>query len=76
MILSLFLIRQMYLIHVGNYILSYLARSKLDNYVVQALTTLFARVTKLGWFDSDKEEFVFRNVITDVSNFLQVNKNP
>ena len=44
--------------------------------MVQALTTLFARITKFGWFDTEKEEFVFRNVIGDVSNFLQVcNRN-
>jgi len=39
---------------------------------VQALATLFARITKLGWFDMDKDEFVFRNVIADVGSFLQV----
>jgi len=47
-------------------------RVKLDAYVIQSLSTLFARITKLGWFDMDKEEYVFRNVITDVSTFLQV----
>jgi len=48
------------------------SRIKLDTYVVQALTTLFARITKLGWFDLEKDDFVFRNVIVDVGNFLQV----
>ena len=38
----------------------------------QGLVTLFSRITKLGWFDSEKEEFVFRAVITDVTKFLQV----
>ena len=33
---------------------------------------LFARITKLGWFDADKEDYVFRNVTGDVSKFLQV----
>lgn len=57
----------------GNYILNYLAtRPKLPNFVIQALVTLFARISKLGWFDSDKDEYVFRNVVTDVSKFLQV----
>lgn len=56
-----------------NYVLNYLAtRPKLENFVIQALVTLFARITKLGWFDCYKEEFVFRNVINNVSNFLQV----
>uniref|UniRef100_A0A8D8RPF3 Exportin-7 n=2 Tax=Cacopsylla melanoneura TaxID=428564 RepID=A0A8D8RPF3_9HEMI len=59
-------------IDIRNYILNYLAtRPKLPNFVIQALVTLFARITKLGWFDSEKDEFVFRNVIQDVSNFLQ-----
>ena len=39
--------------------------------MVQGLVTLFARITKLGWFDSKEEEFVFRNVIQDVTKFLQ-----
>ncbi|KAI5740057.1 hypothetical protein M8J76_000138 [Diaphorina citri] len=60
-------------IDIRNYILNYLAtRPKLPNFVIQALVTLFARITKLGWFDSEKDEFVFRNVIQDVSNFLQI----
>ncbi|EEC05625.1 Exportin-7-A, putative, partial [Ixodes scapularis] len=55
-----------------NYILSYLwQRPKGASYVTQALVQLFARLTKLGWFDSDKEEFVFRNVIRQVQSFLQ-----
>lgn len=57
----------------GNYVLNYLAtQPKLPNFVIQALVTLFARISKLGWFDSDKDEFVFRNVVSDVSKFLQV----
>ena len=43
-----------------------------DIYTSQGLVTLFSRITKLGWFDSEKEEFVFRAVITDVTKFLQV----
>lgn len=59
----------------GNYVLQYLySRPKLATFVVQGLVTLFARITKLGWFDSSKEteNFVFRNVIADVTKFLQV----
>lgn len=57
----------------GIYVLNYLAtRPKLPNFVIQALVTLFARITKLGWFDCEKEEFVFRNVVHDTSKFLQV----
>lgn len=35
------------------------------------MVTLFARISKLGWFDSDKDEYVFRNVVGDISKFLQ-----
>ncbi|XP_034838270.1 LOW QUALITY PROTEIN: exportin-7-B [Maniola hyperantus] len=57
---------------IRNYVLNYLAtRPKLANFVVQALVSLFARITKLGWFDTVKEEFVFHNVMNDVSSFLQ-----
>jgi len=55
-----------------NYILNYLAtRPKMETFVVQALVTLFGRLTKLGWFDASKDDFVFRNVIEDVTVFLQ-----
>ena len=33
---------------------------------------LFGRITKLGWFDVSKDEYVFRNVTEDVGKFLQV----
>ncbi|KAJ8686986.1 hypothetical protein QAD02_022780 [Eretmocerus hayati] len=57
---------------IRNYVLNYLAtQPKLEPFVIQGLVTLFARITKLGWFDSEKDEFVFRNVINDVSKFLQ-----
>ncbi|KAF7236684.1 Exportin-7 [Varanus komodoensis] len=56
----------------GNYVLNYLAtRPKLATFVTQALIQLYARITKLGWFDCQKDEYVFRNVITDVTKFLQ-----
>ena len=61
-------------IDIRNYVLQYLySRPKLATFVVQGLVTLFARITKLGWFDSSKEteNFVFRNVIADVTKFLQ-----
>ncbi|CAB0012268.1 unnamed protein product, partial [Nesidiocoris tenuis] len=57
----------------SNYVLNYLAtRPKLSTFVVQALVTLYARITKLGWFDHFKDDLVFRNVINDIANFLQV----
>lgn len=58
---------------VGNYVLNYLAtRPKLATFVTQALIQLYARITKLGWFDCQKDDYVFRNAITDVTRFLQV----
>ena len=32
---------------------------------------LFSRITKLGWYDVAKDEYVFRNVVTDVGKFIQ-----
>lgn len=53
--------------------LNYLAtRPKLAAFVTQALIQLYARITKLGWFDLQKDDYVFRNVIADVTRFLQV----
>lgn len=52
--------------------LNYLAtRPKLATFVTQALIQLYARITKLGWFDCQKDDYVFRNAITDVTRFLQ-----
>jgi len=59
-------------IDIRNYVLTYLYQTpKLAQFVVQGLVTLFARITKLGWFDVKEEDFVFREVIQDVSKFLQ-----
>ncbi|XP_034047742.1 exportin-7-like [Thalassophryne amazonica] len=59
-------------IDIRNYVLNYLAtRPKLAAFVTQALIQLYARITKLGWFDCQKDEYVFRNVIGDVTRFLQ-----
>ncbi|XP_015191749.1 PREDICTED: exportin-7 isoform X2 [Polistes dominula] len=57
---------------IRNYVLNYLAtQPKLPNFVIQALVALFARISKLGWFDVEKEEYVFRNVVGDITKFLQ-----
>ncbi|XP_066968939.1 exportin-7 isoform X7 [Macrobrachium rosenbergii] len=60
-------------IDIRNYVLNYLAtRPKLVHYVTQGLVVLFGRITKLGWFDGlEKEDWAFRNVVGDVSQFLQ-----
>ncbi|XP_067129437.1 exportin-7 isoform X3 [Centruroides vittatus] len=59
-------------IDIRNYVLNYLAtRPKLVNFVTQALVQLFSRITKLGWFETDKDEYVFRNVVSQVRGFLQ-----
>lgn len=56
-----------------NYILNYLAtRLNLENFVVQALVTVLAKITKYGWFYSHKDELVFRSIVEDVRKFLQV----
>jgi len=58
-------------IDIRNYVLSYLwGQPKLPPFVVQGLVTLYSRITKLGWFDSEKDDFVFRNVMSDVNKFL------
>jgi len=59
-------------IDIRNYVLTYLyGQPKLTQFVVQGLVTLFARITKLGWFDVKEDDFVFRDVINDVTKFLQ-----
>ncbi|TKS85097.1 Exportin-7 [Collichthys lucidus] len=56
-------------IDIRNYVLNYLAtRPKLAAFVTQALIQLYARITKLGWFDCQKDDYVFRNVIADLTN--------
>lgn len=59
-------------VDIRNYILNYLAtRMNLQSFVVQALVTLLAKITKYGWFDMYKDELVFRNILEDVRKFLQ-----
>lgn len=59
-----------------SYILNYLAnRPNLQHFVVQALVTLLAKITKYGWFDTYKNELIFQNLLEDVKTFLQVNIN-
>ncbi|KPP68145.1 exportin-7-like [Scleropages formosus] len=59
-------------VDIRNYVLNYLAtRPKLAAFVTQALIQLYARITKLGWFDCQKEDYAFRNAIADVTRFLQ-----
>ncbi|XP_033169324.1 ran-binding protein 16 isoform X2 [Drosophila mauritiana] len=59
-------------IDIRSYALNYLATvQNLQHFVVQALVTLLAKLTKYGWFDSFKEEMVFQNLLEDVKKFLQ-----
>ena len=36
------------------------------------LIKFLARLTKLSWFDVQKNELVFRTIVDDVGKFLQV----
>lgn len=61
------------IVDIRNYILNYLAtRPNLESFVIQALVTVLAKITKYGWFYCHKDEMVFRNIIEDVRKFLQV----
>ncbi|MBZ3891589.1 Ran-binding protein 17 [Sciurus carolinensis] len=60
-------------IDIRNYILNYVAsQPKLAPFVIQALIQVIAKITKLGWFEVQKDQFVFREIIADVKKFLQV----
>ncbi|XP_046851290.1 exportin-7-like isoform X2 [Xenia sp. Carnegie-2017] len=57
---------------IRNYVLNYLgSRPKLVNYVRQALIQLLAKITKLSWFDNQKDEFVFRKITNEIKEFLK-----
>ncbi|KAJ6221671.1 hypothetical protein RDWZM_000216 [Blomia tropicalis] len=60
-------------LEIRNYILNYLhSNTKLAPFVLQALVTLFARITKIGWFDSNKDDkFVFQEIIPQITHFVQ-----
>ncbi|CAB3987622.1 exportin-7-like, partial, partial [Paramuricea clavata] len=59
-------------VDIRNYVLNYLgSRPKLLPFVRQALIQLLARITKLSWFDSQKEEFVFRKITDEIKEFLK-----
>ncbi|KAM6224221.1 ran-binding protein 17 [Rhynchocyon petersi] len=59
-------------IDIRNYILNYVAsQPKLAPFVILALVQVIAKITKLGWFEVQKDQFVFREIIADVKKFLQ-----
>ncbi|XP_049730257.1 ran-binding protein 17 isoform X2 [Elephas maximus indicus] len=59
-------------IDIRNYILHYVAsQPKLAPFVIQALVQVIAKITKLGWFEVQKDQFIFREIIADVKKFLQ-----
>ncbi|GAB5567143.1 ran-binding protein 17 isoform X7 [Prionailurus iriomotensis] len=59
-------------VDIRNYILNYVAsQPKLVPFVIQALIQVIAKITKLGWFEVQKDQFVFREIIADVKKFLQ-----
>ena len=41
-------------------------------YRVFDFSQLFATIVKFGWFDREKDEFVFRSVVSDVMKFIEV----
>ena len=55
-----------------NYLYS---KAKHPSFVEEELSLLYARLTKISWFDSNKEEWYFRNVLEDISKFLQVSND-
>uniref|UniRef100_A0A8C3SRC3 RAN binding protein 17 n=1 Tax=Chelydra serpentina TaxID=8475 RepID=A0A8C3SRC3_CHESE len=62
-------------IDIRNYILNYVAsQPKLAPFVIQALVQVIAKITKLGWFEVQKDQLIFRDIIADVKKFLQVRK--
>ncbi|XP_027043179.1 exportin-7-like [Pocillopora damicornis] len=55
-----------------NYVLNYLGtRPNLATYVSQSLIQFLARLTKLSWFDVQKNDLVFRTIVEDVGKFIQ-----
>ncbi|XP_044085572.1 ran-binding protein 17 isoform X5 [Neovison vison] len=59
-------------VDIRNYILNYVAsQPKLAPFVIQALIQVIAKITKLGWFEVQKDQFIFREIIADVKKFLQ-----
>lgn len=42
--------------------------------MIQALVQVIAKITKLGWFDVQKDQLIFRDIVADVKKFLQVGK--
>jgi exportin-7 len=56
-------------LEIRNYVLMFLHQrtTTLDNFVIKKITTLFCRVTKLGWFDGVEH----RDIINDVQKFVE-----
>ncbi|XP_055684267.1 ran-binding protein 16 isoform X2 [Lutzomyia longipalpis] len=59
-------------IEIRDYVLNYfITRPSLQSFVIQALVTLLAKITKYSWFDTYKDEYVFRKIVQNVQSFLQ-----
>ncbi|XP_055588183.1 exportin-7 isoform X1 [Uranotaenia lowii] len=58
-------------VDIRNYVLNYLAtHPSLQGFVIQALIALLVKITKLCWVDLYEDEYVFRNIVQDVKEFL------
>jgi len=54
------------------YVLNYLYTGpNQPPYVEDEMMQLYCRITKISWFESIKNEWVFRNVIPEISKFMQ-----
>ena len=45
---------------------------KQQSFVKDELMQLYSRITKVSWFETKNEKWCFREVISEISQFLQV----
>jgi len=57
---------------IRNYVLNYLFTGpKQQPFVKDELMQLYSRITKVSWFETKNEKWCFREVISEISQFLQ-----
>merc|ERR1719466_262914 len=57
---------------IRNYVLNYLfTEPKQQSFVKDELMQLYSRITKVSWFETKNEKWCFREVISEISQFLQ-----
>uniref|UniRef100_T1G0A4 Exportin-7/Ran-binding protein 17 TPR repeats domain-containing protein n=1 Tax=Helobdella robusta TaxID=6412 RepID=T1G0A4_HELRO len=62
--------------NIQSFVLNHVINSlNMEAYVLQSIVRVYCHITKLSWFDTVEENYIFRNVLGDLNYYIQSN-NP